>query len=515
MKVAAYCRYSSDNQREESIDAQLRAITDWAQKHGHTIVATYLDEAKSATNDDRPRFLDMVKDAVHRSFQAAVVHKLDRFARNRYDAAFYRRELRNHGVQLISVQEPLDDSPESVILESVLEGMAEYFSKNLAREVRKGQHENALKCRHNGGIPPLGYSVNPDKTYAVNEHEAAAVRMIFDMAAAGHSHADTIRSLHNLGFTSKSGKAFTRNSIHDILKNEKYTGTFVYNRSAAKDLDGKRRHRQSKDSSEIIRIEGGIPRIISDETFRAVQARMADRKQGGRARSTRTYLLSGIVYCGICGAPMIGSKINSTRGKPSYAYYSCSSRKHLKPCGNRNVDAAFLEDLVLSRIRNEIANPERAGEIMDEIEVQFNWRSQTSAQAIEASKMNITTIEAQINNITQAVANGMFHQSLIDKLTALEAQREDAVAALAKLSAEPVYAPDMDQIRALLSSEALTTAETPEDLRRAIRAYVTRVVVHPGEIDVDTVLSVAGSVLSPPASDKTFRLTRTYMRPQK
>lgn len=499
MKIAVYCRYSSDNQREESIDAQLRAITDWAQKNGHTIVATYMDDARSATNDDRPRFMDMVMDAAHRSFQAAVVHKLDRFARNRYDAAFYRRELRNHGVQLISVLEPLDDSPESVILESVLEGMAEYFSKNLAREVRKGQHENALKCRHNGGIPPLGYSVCPDKTYAVDEHGAAAVRMIYDMAASGHSHADTIRSLHNMGYRSKSGKQFTRNSIHDILKNEKYTGTFVYNRSAAKDIDGKRRHRQSKDSSEIIRIEGGIPRIISDETFKAVQERMADRKQGGRVRSTRTYLLSGIVFCGVCGAPMVGSKINSTRGKPSYAYYSCSSRKHLKPCGNRNIDASFLEDLVLTRIRNEIANPERASEIMQEIEVQFSWQSRASTQAIEASRTNITTIEAQINNITQAVANGMFHQSLIDKLTILEAQREDAVAALSALIAEPIYAPDMDKIRALLSSEALTNAESPEELRKAIRAYVTRVVVHPSEIDVDTVLSVAGSALSPPS----------------
>ncbi len=498
MKIAVYCRYSSDNQRDESIDAQLRSITDWAQRNGHSIVATYLDEARSATNDDRPRFMDMVKDASQRNFQAAVVHKLDRFARNRYDAAFYRRELRNHGVQLISVQEPLDDSPESVILESVLEGMAEYFSKNLAREVRKGLHENALKCLHNGGTPPLGYRVAPDKTYVIDEHEATAVRLIFGMAASGHSHADTIQKLHELGYQSKSGKNFTRNSIHDILKNEKYTGVFIYNRSIAKDFDGKRSHRKSKAPVDVVRIAGGMPRIIEDETFQKVQGRMADRKQGGRARSTRVYLLSGIVYCGLCGAPMVGCKVNSTRGKPSYAYYSCSSRKHLKPCGNRNVEAVYLEDIVLERIRNELSNPDRVTEILNSIEVQFSGQALAANKAIDAAKTNLQTLEAQINNITQAIANGMFHQSLIDKLTQLEKQREEAAENLAASMKEPPFIPNLKPIEALLKSDVFTKAGTPEEMQRAIRSYVTKVIIHPSEINVDTVLSVAGFGLPPP-----------------
>ena len=149
--VVAYARFSSDNQREESIDAQLRAIRSYCDQKDYILLDTYVDEARSATTDDRPSFQRMVRDAAAGNFSAVIVHKLDRFSRNRYDSAIYKKQLRDHGVRVESVLEHLDDSPESVILESLLEGMSEYYSKNLAREVRKGQNENALKCRHNGG----------------------------------------------------------------------------------------------------------------------------------------------------------------------------------------------------------------------------------------------------------------------------------------------------------------------------------------------------------------------------
>ena len=131
MKAAIYARYSSDNQREESIEAQVRAIKEYADKNGIIITKVYTDEAKSATTDNRPKFLEMIKDSEFRLFDAVIVHKLDRFSRDRYDSAYYKRVLKKNGVRLISVLEHLDDSPESIILESVLQGMAEYYSKNL------------------------------------------------------------------------------------------------------------------------------------------------------------------------------------------------------------------------------------------------------------------------------------------------------------------------------------------------------------------------------------------------
>ena len=160
-KVALYARFSSDNQRSESIDAQIRAMQAYCQQHKFVIVETYIDEAKSATTDRRPAFQRMISDSSTHRFNILLVHKLDRFARNRYDSAVYKRELKKNGVTVYSVLENLDDSPESIMMEAVLEGMAEYYSQNLARETMKGLRENALQCKHTGGIAPLGYNIDP------------------------------------------------------------------------------------------------------------------------------------------------------------------------------------------------------------------------------------------------------------------------------------------------------------------------------------------------------------------
>jgi site-specific DNA recombinase len=230
VKAAIYARYSSDNQREESIDAQVRAIKEYCTHNNIQIVKLYTDEAKTATTDDRPGFLQMVKDSELGIFNLVIVHKLDRFARDRYDSAFYKRQLKRNGVRLISVLEQLDDSPESIILESVLEGMAEYYSANLAREVMKGMKETALQCKHTGGKPPLGYDVAEDKTYIINEQEAQAVRLIFNMYATGKGYNEIIDKLNKEGYRTQTGRKFGKNSIHDILRNEKYRGIYIFNR---------------------------------------------------------------------------------------------------------------------------------------------------------------------------------------------------------------------------------------------------------------------------------------------
>ncbi len=234
MKAAIYARYSSDNQREESIDAQIRAIKEFASHNNIQIVKIYTDEARSATTDDRPQFLQMIKDSEFNIFNTVIVHKLDRFSRNRYDSAFYKKKLKDNHVKLISVLEHLDDSPESIILESVLEGMAEYYSINLSREVMKGMKETALQCKHTGGIPPLGYDVNPDKTYCINEKEANAIRLIFQMYASGTGYTPIIDKLNDLGYKSKTGKSFGKNSLYGILTNEKYRGVYIFNKSSKK-----------------------------------------------------------------------------------------------------------------------------------------------------------------------------------------------------------------------------------------------------------------------------------------
>ncbi len=197
------------------------------------ILAGY--EAKSATTDRRPNFQRMIEDSGRNLFDIVLVHKLDRFSRNRYDSAIYKSKLKKNHVSIASVLERIDDSPESVMMEAMLEGMAEYYSKNLSREVKKGMNETALQCKHTGGCCPLGFDLDSEKRLVINDHEAEAVRAIFEMYANGYGYSAIIDYLNAHGYHPKRGGMFKKNSLHDILGNEKYIGTFVYNRATGKD----------------------------------------------------------------------------------------------------------------------------------------------------------------------------------------------------------------------------------------------------------------------------------------
>lgn len=161
MRAVIYARYSSDRQREESIEGQIRECKAYAERKGIEIVNEYTDRAKSASKDTAKRdsFLQMIKDSSKGQFDAVIVWKLDRFARNRFDSAHYKNTLRKNGVKVISATEAIAEGPEGIILESMLEGMAEYYSAELSEKVKRGHKENALKCRNNGGTTPYGYKM--------------------------------------------------------------------------------------------------------------------------------------------------------------------------------------------------------------------------------------------------------------------------------------------------------------------------------------------------------------------
>ena len=160
MNAVIYARYSSDRQREESIEGQLRECTDYAMKNNLTLLGTYVDRALSARTADRPDFQRMIADSAKGLFDVVLVWKLDRFSRDRYDSAHYKHVLKKNGVRVISIKENISDGPEGIILESMLEGYAEYYSAELAQKIRRGQHDNAMKCMNNGGNIPLGYYVD-------------------------------------------------------------------------------------------------------------------------------------------------------------------------------------------------------------------------------------------------------------------------------------------------------------------------------------------------------------------
>jgi site-specific DNA recombinase len=358
MKTAIiYARFSSDNQRAESITAQLRACTDYALKEGIQIIGEYIDEAKSATSDDRPQFQKMFKDLREKVItpNLLIVHKLDRFARSRYDSIIYRRELKKVNMSLVSVLERLDDSPESIILESMLEGMAEYYSKNLAREVAKGMKETALQGKYTGGRVPYGYIVGPDQKLLPDPDRAGAIKLIFEMFADGKEYKEIIAELTKKGYKSFNGGQFMKSSIHDMLQNEKYLGINVFNKASSADMNGKRNNRKHKDSADIIKVPNAFQALVSMETFIKCQERFKtrDHSTAGFNFSKQTYLLSGKVICGECGEKVYGGSFHYTtrvsgEKRERYCYY-CSNRKK-GACDMKRISKQELEDVVKEEI---------------------------------------------------------------------------------------------------------------------------------------------------------------------
>lgn len=262
MNAVLYLRYSSDKQNEQSIEGQKRVCEAFCEKNGYSILSIYIDRAKSASKDTEKRiqFQQMIKDSAKKRFEAVVVYKLDRFARDRYDSAIYKSRLKKNGVRVVSATENISTEPEGIILESVLEGMAEFYSRELSQKVTRGMHETALKANYTGGGVPLGYKVE-DKKLIIDERTADIVREAFSLYAAGATISDICSIFAEKGYKSTRGSAFTSHSFTRMLRNEKYIGTYFY---------------------KEVKIENAIPAIVDKGIFEMVQKRLKKMHQPPR-----------------------------------------------------------------------------------------------------------------------------------------------------------------------------------------------------------------------------------------
>lgn len=448
MRAFAYARFSSDNQREESIDAQLRAIREYAHDNGIEIVREFTDEARSATTDKRPGFLSMFA-ADLKSVDLVIVHKLDRFSRDRYDSAFYKRELKKKGVRLVSVLEHLDDSPESVILESVIEGMNEYYSRNLARETLKGMRENAYKCKHCGGQPPLGYDV-VDGYYQINPQEAEMVRRIFGMYADGHKYSEIVHALGDA--KTKWGYPFTNTSLNSILNNEKYIGTFTFGRQHKKNHNS-----HAPADSEIIRVPDGIPRIIDDDTWTICQERLRAKKRNSASTSKRIYILSGKLVCD-CGAVMNGA--TSTNAKGSYRYYRCPE------CRN-SVTAGEIEKEVIDRISSHLHFTMAEAERLHDMMVSDQKRKRESETAKE-----LQDVQRKIRNFVQAIEDGVKYSQVAEQMNRLADRERELRNRLVLLDDIPPVETIMEFLQSVSDLNRLSQLEQKSLINRLVEKII-------------------------------------------
>ncbi|GIP17807.1 resolvase [Paenibacillus montaniterrae] len=479
IRVAAYPRYSSDNQRDESITAQMRAIREYCKQKGYVIVDIYPDEEFSATVDRRPEFQRMIADAQKKLFDVVVVHKLDRFARNRYDSAHYKRILKKNGIRVESVLEQLDGSPESVILESVLEGMAEYYSLNLSREVKKGMFENAFQGIHTGGKPPYGLKVNPvTKKYEIDEKRYRAVQLYFDGIDNDLSNEKIAAILNKEGFRTQKGRLFTKNSFYGWATNRKYKGDYVFNAASAKDEEGRRNNSKKKPESEQIIIPGIIPAIITDiELWDRVNEKFKNRRhEPGRMKTKVAYLLTGKIICGKCGSQYAGNSYHNAKSKERtlLTYYKCQSK-----CGNTNVRKDDIESLVIRELAAHCFSDEAMQEIVMRVQELYKSEKSQLENDVEPIKKELADIEKQIKNYTTAIGAGVM--SVIENLKQAEQRQEALLYALdrAKMVSK-IDALDNDHILAVLTSKKNSLMSADDDDKKAVlQEYVQQVVIQP------------------------------------
>lgn len=494
IKAVAYCRFSpGHNQREESIEAQLRAIHDYAKSNNITIVREYIDRAQSGTEDNRDNFKKMIRDSERQLFDIVLTHKVDRFARNRYDSAIYKRKLRENDIKVIYVAQAIPEGPEGAMLESVLEGMAEYYSKNLAQETMKGLKENAYKCKFCGGIPPLGYDVDATtKEYIINHTEADTVKRIFALYLEGRGYTEIIEELNNSGCTTKIGNKFGKNSIYEILRNEKYTGTYIFNETAKK-VKGKFNRHVKKEESEIIRIDGGMPVIIEREAWDDVQKIMNSRKRPGR-KSTEIYLLSGILRCGICGSAMTSDTRKMKGRNKTYFYYRCYHNNGKNRCDLPSWSRDDLETLVIELLEKELFSGDALNELTEKISEYYEEHESTLDIDLNKVRHELTGINKKIGNIVEAIANGgAGFSSLKEKLKSLELQKNDYLIKVEEIENTKKYKiPSKKEIRKYLVRNGNLKSLAREELKIYLNEKIRSVCVFPDHIDIDVCVNING-----------------------
>lgn len=499
-RAAAYVRFSSDNQRDESIDAQVRAAELFCKQKGFELVKVYSDRAKTATSDKRPAFQEMIEDSSKNYFDIVIVHKLDRFSRDKYDSAKYKRKLKVNGIQLLSITENLDGSPEGIILESLLEGMAEYYSKNLAREVMKGMKETAYQCKHTGGLPPIGYKVDPTtKHYLINEDECGIVETIFSMFLEGHGYNQIVTALAEKGYRSRYGRPIGKNVLHDILRNEKYTGVYIFNLASSKDVFGKRNSHRSKNPEDVIRVDDGMPQIISKQDFQLVQEKMnAAKYKPGRHKAKELYLLSGLIVCGEClknhghEYALMGNTKHCGRNKLKYVTYRCGNRDRTKQCTNKELRREYIESYVVAQLYEKIFNDHSIPQLARQLaEFQTKKDASYKDEAVRIER-NLRETERQIENIVTAVATGISNAALMSKLDELEQQKEAIEKQIMLYRSKTQEAAiSEDALKQLLAAfkDHVSNRNIPE-IKKFIGSYVEKVIVYKEHVELILKLNV-------------------------
>lgn len=480
MKAVIYARFSSNRQNDASIDAQERACREYAARNGMQIVGVYADEAISGTDKAtayRSDYQRMLKDAATGAFSVILIHKYDRVARSLSEHVNLEKRLNDCRVELVAVDQDFGNTPESKIVRAVMWSLSEYYSVNLGNEARKGHRETALKGLHNGGYAPFGYDVI-DQRYIINELEAGFVKKMFDAAQAQRGFTALIAEMEAAGIVGKRGRPIKYPQIYEILRNERYTGEYIYSVKMADTRTGRR------EKTEAIRIPGALPAIVSKEQFSEVQRIMSGRKQTGKRGD---YMCSGLLYCS-CGKKMHVS-ISRRKGH-EYRYFNCSGH-----CGKPTLKMQDIDEAAFRYLR-ELLSDENQKAIAAAIRF-YQSKGNNRADAFrEAMDRRAKEKQREYDNLLQNLSTGALPPEIVadigDRMQRLKAEIES----IKGMEPPEDFTTDfiMDWLRSIKAA--------PDE--KAVRLLVERIDVR--EENGQTVLfftSTLSGILGDPSDDPT------------
>lgn len=443
MTVAAvYARFSSDSQRDESIEIQVRLCSELIAREGWTAGEVYADYAMTGRNGERPAFRRMREDMAAGAFDVLVVYKQDRLARNMELAAGFKRELFARGLRLVSYREgEVRDDPEGFLTSTMQDAFAEYYSRNLSVLIRGGIDQNARECKANGQRR-YGYSTGPDGRYAVDEAEAAVVRRVFSEYLAGMGTTAIAAGLNADGLRTERGNPWSKQTVSKMLKADRYIGVYRYAGHVA---------------------EGGMPAIIDEGDFQMVQDKMAARKANGNRAAV--YMLSGKLYCAACGAPMTGTSGNGKSGR-RYDYYRCTGG-----CGRALARADKLERLAADTIRKVLSDDSSIVHMTTAIAAWIDARPDAVAP-LEAERR---ARRKRLDALVEAIASGVDPKSVRDAINAETGALELLEAEIAETRRRQMRVPTLEFIEGFVRDMVRVGADDPATSRLLVDTYVDRI----------------------------------------
>ncbi len=489
MNCVIYARYSSHSQTEQSIEGQLHDCRAYAERNNYTVVGEYVDRAISGRTDDRPSFQRMIADAPKKQFEKVLVWKLDRFARNRYDSALYKHKLKQSGVRVISAMENVGEGDESILLEALLEASAEYYSLDLKKKIKRGQRESIAKGLYCGGPVPYGYML-VDKKLCIDERTAPNIRYVFEQYASGVPMKEIIDELNKRGVRGKRGSSLNYNTFSRCLNNTTYIGEYRY-------------------SGEVV--PGLAEAMIPRETFERVQMRVKANAHAQAANKAKVdYLLQGKLFCGHCGANMIGE---CGRGKLGvvYHYYACAARKKAHACNKHNERKDELESYVVEQTLRYVLTPSRIREIAAHIVAAYEREFDTSK--ITEQEALIKRLNYELNKLVDAIIDApkAAHARIYAKMESLEAEKAAAESDLTKLKIAHDIRFTQPEVESWLKSFCAGNPNDPDFCHNIIDTFINSIYLYDDRIVLFYNIKNAQSTIPPQKVSNTIANAPLYV----